>query len=110
MAITWVLSLFSGLTGVTARLGYALYGIAPLPPSDPEELIHWRRKRRWLAISDLSGLPFFTTAALGLTLYFHLPPVASVLISMAFGALGVGFLLNGLQFLMQRKLEMEGPK
>jgi hypothetical protein len=39
------------------------------------------------------------------TIYFLLPPVASVCISMALGALGFGFLINAIQLLARRKLE-----
>lgn len=110
MAIFWALSLLSGLAMVAARLGYLLFGIAPLPPSDPEELTHWKRKRRWLLFAELLALPAFATAAVALTVYFNLPAVTSVLISMVFGALGFGFLLNALQFMARRKLEMEEPQ
>ncbi len=110
MAIFWLLSLSSGLAAVTARLGYTLFGIAQTPPIEAVELAHWRRKRRWLAISDLSALPLFATVAVVVTLYFKLPDITCVLISMVCGALGFGFLLNGLQFFVLRKLEMEQPK
>ncbi|WP_189486103.1 hypothetical protein [Asticcacaulis endophyticus] len=107
MAILWLISFFAGLTSITGRLGYMLFGIGKQPPTDPIELSHWRRKRRWLAISDLSALPAFATVSVAVTVYSNFPPVVSVLLTMIMGALGFGFLLNGLQFFIRRKLEME---
>lgn len=107
MAIIWVISFFAGLTAIAARLGHKLFGIATLPPVDPAELVHWRRKRRWLAISEISALPLFASVSLAITLYSNLPAVVSVLLTMLMGALGFGFLLNGLQFFIRRKIEME---
>lgn len=108
--LLWFLSLFGALASVTAKLGHALFGVAATPPIEAVELAHWRRKRRWLVISNFSALPLFATIAVAMTLYFDWPPVTCVLISMVCGALGFGFLLNGLQILVLRKLELEQPK
>lgn len=110
LAILWVTSLFAGLTACGARISYMLFGIGEQPPDDPAALLHWHRKRRWLVISDFAAAPAFATAGVSATIYWHLPPVASVLFSMVLGALGFGFLLSGLQIVVRRKLDIEEPK
>ncbi len=106
IAIFWVASAFGALTLVVGRLGLVLFGLAKDPPVEPLALDHWRRRRRWLAYSELAALPAFATIALTATVYLSLPPIASVAISMALGALGFGFLLNGVQVIVRRKLGM----
>ena len=110
IAILWLASLFAGACAVAARISYMLFAVSESPPDDLIALGHWQRKRRWLVISDISALPAFATIAVVATIYWKLPAVASVGISMILGILGFGFLLNGLQFFVRRKLEMEEPK
>jgi len=110
IAILWLASLFAGLTTVAARISYQLFGIGEQPPEDPVALAHWKRKRVWLIISDFGALPAFATAGVCATIYFNLPPVASVLLSMVGGALGFGFLLRRLQIGVLRKLDQEESK
>lgn len=105
-ALLWLASALGALTMIGGRMGLFLFGLAKDPPVDPVALDHWRRRRRWLAYSELSALPACATIALTVTVYFSLPPVASVAISMALGALGFAFLLNGVQFLVRRRLGM----
>jgi uncharacterized membrane protein YeiH len=114
IAILWLASLFAGLTAVAARISYQLFGVGEQPPEDLAALAAWKRKRVWLVISDLTALPAFATAGVCATIYFNLPPVASVLLSMVGGALGFGFLLQRLQIGVLRKLNQaqteEPPK
>lgn len=110
IAILWLASLFAGACAVAARLTYMLFAVSESPPDDPAALGHWQRKRRWLVISDISALPAFATIAVCTTIYWKLPAVASVGMSMILGILGFGFLLNGLQVIVRRRLEMEEPK
>lgn len=107
LAILWLASALGALTMIGGRMGLYLFGLAQDPPVDPVALDLWRRRRRWLAYSELSALPACATIALTATIYFELPPIASVVISMMLGALGFAFLLNGVQFLVRRKLGME---
>lgn len=100
------LSVFSALTAVAARLGYFLFQIDVNIPEDAEKAKHWRRKRRWLAASEFMALPLFAIISVSITIYFDLPAVISVLISMALGALGFGFFLHGLQWAVKNKLGM----
>ena len=101
--------MFGALTVVSGKLGYLLFAMGEEPPEDPTQLNRWRRKRRWLVISELSALPMFATVAVTTTLYFNLPLIASVLIAMALGGLGFGFLLHGLQYIARRKLKAVQP-
>jgi hypothetical protein len=106
MIIYWFLSVFAALAIICGKLGLALFGLAQDSPDDAVAAAHWRRKRRWLAYSELSALPAFATIGVTTTIYWHLPAVVSVLISMLLGALGFGFLLNAAVFLAKRKLGM----
>lgn len=105
LALLWMVSALSALGMVAGKLGMLLFGLAKDPPVEPDALEHWRRRRRWLAYSELAALPAFATIGVAATIYFRLPPVASVCISMALGALGFGFLINAIQLLARRKLE-----
>jgi hypothetical protein len=107
IAIYWTLSFFSSLTIVAGKLGYSLFGLGEVQPDDPALAAHWRRKRLWLAISELSALPAFATVGVTATIYWNLPAIASVGISMVLGAMGFGFLLNGVAYFAKRKLNME---
>lgn len=108
--IFWALSCFAGLTVVAGKLGYMLFQMGEQPPDDPAAAVIWKRKRRWLALSELMALPSFATIAITATVYLHLPPITSVLISMALGGLGFGFVLHAVQFLARRQLKLEGMK
>lgn len=107
IALYWFIGVFSALFVVTAKLGLMLFGIADAPPDDPVQAASWRRKRRWLAISEFSALPAFATVAVTATIYWHWPPVTSVLIAMGLGGVGFGFLLNALVFFARKKVGME---
>ena len=108
IAIYWTLSLFAALTIVVGRLGMVLFGVGDLPPDDPGQRAHWDSKRRWLLFSELAALPAFATVAVSVTIYFNLPAIASVAFAMILGALGFGFLLNGVKRVALRKIkEME---
>lgn len=107
IAMLWAISGLAGLAAVVGKVGLAWYGLAGDPPTDPAALNHWERRRRWLAYSELSALPAFATTGVAATVYFDLPPVASVLISMALGALGFGAVINGVQLIVRRRLGIE---
>ncbi|MGE4431898.1 MAG: hypothetical protein AB7E05_14275 [Sphingobium sp.] len=104
--LIWLASAAAALTMIGGRMGLYLFGLAKDPPVDPEALDLWRRRRRWLAYSELSALPACATVALTATVYLDLPPITSVVISMVLGAVGFAFLLNGVQFVVRRRLGM----
>jgi hypothetical protein len=95
-----------GALAVAALAGNVprLFDPKELPPSDPRQRVHWARKRRWLAISELSAIPAFATGWCMAGLYWNLPVPLLVLGSMASGALGFGFVLHALQVLVTRKI------
>lgn len=106
----WVATLFASTVVVVARLGLKLYGEATDPPEDPALARHWARRRRWLAITEISALPTFATLSVVLVHYYHLDPVAGVLLAMAQGFIGFPLLLNGAGWLFRRRLGMPpGP-
>lgn len=105
LAEYWLLAFFGALTVVSGKLGYLLFAIAEQPPEEPAQYMRWRRKRRWLVVSELLALPMFATLAITSAVYFKMPIIAAILIAMALGALGFGFLLNALQYLARRKLK-----
>lgn len=93
----WLLAYMGALTGFSARMAYKLFGIASAPPTDPAELAGWRRKRRWLMISEFAALPMFATLAVLSTAKGWTDPVTSVIAAMILGALGFAFLLHALE-------------
>jgi hypothetical protein len=102
----WAASLFASTMIVAAKLGIQLYGAAGDPPADPVLTAHWQRRRRWLAISEVSALPAFATVSIVLVSYYHLDPVAGVLIAMAQGMIGFPLLLDGAAWLFRKRLGM----
>lgn len=107
LAILWVMSGLASLAAIGAKLGMLLYSIGGDPPVDQTAFIHWQRRRRWLTYSELTAVPCFATTGVAATVYWHLPPVASVMISMMLGALGFGFLLHALETLARRRAGIE---
>lgn len=105
IAVLWAALYFSALVGFTARIAYLLYGISEQPPEDPDQLVVWHRKRRWLIFSEFAALPLFATAWITLGVHAEWSVPFLILGSMASGALGFGFLLNALQTIVTRRIE-----
>ncbi len=105
----WAAALFSSTMVVVARLGFRLYGAAVDPPEEPRMAAHWARRRRWLAISEISALPAFATLSIVLVSYYKLDPVAGVLISIAEGFIGFPLLLDGAVWLFRKRIGMGEP-
>lgn len=106
-AIAWVACLFAALCAVCARLARDLWNVSITIPTDPMELSLWRRRRRWMIWSEFAALPCFATVSLAAALYWDVPIVAAILMSIALGGLGFGFLLNGLQAVIRKKMGIE---
>lgn len=105
----WLASLFASTMVVVARLGMRLYGdAAGDPPADPVMEAHWARRRRWLAIGELSALPAFATLSVVLVSYYDLDPVAGVLIAIGQGFVGFPLLLDGAAWLFRKRIGMAG--
>lgn len=104
----WAASLFASTMVVVARLGMKLYGAAGDPPDDPLMEAHWARRRRWLAIGELSALPSFATLSVVLVSYYQLDPVAGVLLAIAQGFIGFPLLLDGAAWLFRKRIGMGG--
>lgn len=104
--VLWLLSLFGGLAMIGARLGWQLFGIAVDPPVDPVAFDLWRRKRKWLVISEISALPVFATVSVLVGKLRHWPMEGVILLSMVLGALGFAFLFDALSFLVRQRIGM----
>ncbi|WP_408586591.1 hypothetical protein [Novosphingobium sp.] len=102
----WLASLFAATTVVVAKLGFRLYGAAGDPPADPVLAAHWQRRRRYIAFGEISALPAFATISVVLVSYYHLNPVAAVLLAMAQGFVGFPLLLDGAAFLFRKRIGM----
>lgn len=103
----WMASLFASTTVVVAKLGLKLYASAGDPPVDPAMAIHWQRRRQYIAIGEVSALPAFATISVVLVSYYHLNPIAAVLLAMAQGFIGFPLLLDGAAFIFRKRLGME---
>lgn len=107
ITLLWVISFAASLTIIGARIGFALFNTREVPPDDPALFIHWKRKRMWLIISEISAVPAFATAGVVSTEYWNLTPIASVLIAMVLGALGFSFLLHAVETIVRRRLDLK---
>lgn len=105
----WVLSVLASATIVGGKIGMFVWGLAPDPPVEPTAAMHWRRRRRWLAYSEVSALPAFATIGVTAVAYGDLSPILGVLIAMALGAIGFPLFLDGAQWLFRKRLGMPTP-
>lgn len=107
-SLLWLLSFGASLVVIAARVGFLMYGVnAEQPPDDPALMAHWKRRRMYLLISELSAVPAFATVGVVATEYWDLTPIASVLLAMLLGALGFGFLIHALEVIVRRRLEIK---
>jgi hypothetical protein len=103
--IWWLLCLLGAATVVGAKISRGLWGPDSVePPVDPTEARHWARRRRWMIWSQIAALPAFATIAITAVEYWHLNPVAGILIAMGLGGLGFVMLVDALQWLFRRRL------
>lgn len=104
LIILWVMLAFSALSGLSARLAMRLFHVEQIPPTDPEALLSWKRRRLYMAISEVSALPAFATGWMAAALQWQLSIPLVVLGSMLSGALGFGFLIHALQTYVTRRV------
>lgn len=107
IAISWLVCIFAALCGVCARVARDLWSVSSTAPTEPLELHLWQRRRRWMIWSELAALPFFATISISLVVYQNVPVVVGILIATVLGGLGFGFLLNGLQQIIRKRLGIE---
>jgi hypothetical protein len=105
LAMLWCMLALSALTGLAARLASRLFNVNELPPSDPVALVHWKRRRMYMAISEVCALPAFATGWMAAALQWQLSVPLVVLGSMVSGALGFGFLIHALQTYVLRRVK-----
>lgn len=104
LALLWVMLALSALSGLAARLAMKMFNINELPPECPTALVHWKRRRMYMAISEICALPAFATGWMAASLQWGLPVPLVVLGSMVSGALGFGFLIHALQTYVLRRV------
>ena len=104
IAILWCCLALSALSGLAARLAMRMFNVNELPPSDPDMLLRWKRRRMYMAISEVSALPAFATGWMAAALQWNLSIPLVVLGSMLSGALGFGFLIHALQTYVMRRV------
>lgn len=104
LVILWCALAASALTGLAARLAFRLFHVDELPPSCPEAIKLWKRRRMYMAISEVSALPAFATGWMAAALQWNLSIPLVVLGSMVCGALGFGFLIHALQVYVLRRV------
>jgi H+/gluconate symporter-like permease len=62
-----------------------------------------------VAIGEVSALPAFATVSVVLVSFYHLNPVAAVLIAMAQGMVGFALLLDGAAWLFRKRIGLPAP-
>lgn len=104
----WVCSLLAAASIVAAKLGVRLFVATTDEPADPVLSEHWHRRRRYVAIGEISALPAFATISVVVVMYYHADPIASVLLAMGQGAVGFALMLDGAAFLFRKRLGLPG--
>ena len=99
----WLLLALASLSGLSARLASKLFNVNEIPPEDPELRLHWKRRRLYMAISEICALPAFATGWTAAAIQWDLAAPIVVLGSMVSGALGFGFLIHALQTYVMRR-------
>lgn len=102
--LLWMILAFSALSGLAARLAMRLFSVTEIPPTDPVDLVHWKRRRLYMMISEIAALPAFATGWMAAALQWQLSVPLVVLGSMVSGALGFGFLIHALQTYVLRRV------
>lgn len=91
--------------GLAGRIGYKLFGAdADPPPPDPAAVATWRRKRRWLVLSELSALPCFVALTILLPEYLGWSATSRSLFGLALGGLGWPFASAIFKAVIERRL------
>lgn len=104
LCVLWCLLALAALSGLSARLAMNLFHVDQVPPDDPVAFKHWKRRRTYMVISEVSALPAFATGWMAAALQWHLSIPFVVLGSMTCGALGFGFLIHALQIYVTRRV------
>jgi hypothetical protein len=105
----WLLSYGAALTAFAARVSFLLFGLGTEPPNDPSEIDQWRRKRRWLILSEFSALPMFATLAVLGAAKGWVDPVSAVIAALISGALGFAFFLHAVEAIVRRRFSIDEP-
>ncbi|WP_313801001.1 hypothetical protein [Sphingobium sp.] len=102
--IWWALALIAGATVAVGQIAHKMARLDIEMPSDPAKLDAWHKRRKWLAITELSALPAFATLATAGRVYFDLPPIVGVLVTMGLGFIGFAMLIDGAKYLFRKRV------
>lgn len=100
----WFCSIVATTTIVGGKLGLFLFRLSVDPPEDPILAAKWRMRRRWLAYSELSALPAFSTISVTFVIWYRIDPIVAVMASMFLGGIGFALLLDGAEWLFRKRL------
>ncbi len=93
----WLFTAATASVGSLLRIGVLLYGKdAPQPPDDLVMLGHWRRRRRWIVISEIFACPSVVAAAV--LIY----PARAPELALTIGVSGSGLFITGVQARLRR--------
>ena len=102
----WGLALIAGATVAVGQIAHKMARLDLEMPSDPDKLAAWHKRRKWLAITELSALPAFATLATAGRVYFDLPPIVGVLVTMGLGFVGFAMLIDAAKYLFQKRVDI----
>lgn len=101
--VRWVITCAAILAGILGRAGIRLGGNPP--PDDPVLYAKWRRRQLCVACGEALSLPAFGALWVLADRYFVLQPEALIAGCIVTGALGFGFCLEGVQRLVNRRID-----
>lgn len=105
----WLSAVVGSIAGITARLGWRLFGeTAEPPPDDARAASAWRRRRLWIALAELAAVPAFAFGWTQVAVLWRLGSAEVALGALLTGSLGVAFVLDAVRRLTWRRVVMEG--
>lgn len=102
--VWWALGLIAGATVAVGQLAHKMARLELEAPTDPALLANWEKRKKWLAITEFSALPAFATLATAGRVYFNLPEIVGVLVTMGLGFVGFAMLIDGAKSLFKKRV------
>lgn len=102
--VWWSLSWIAGATVLIGNLAHKMARLDMEEPTDPALRAAWHKRKKWLAITEVSALfPFATLATAG-RIYFEVHPIVGVLATMGLGFVGFAMLIDGAKYLFRKRV------
>lgn len=102
--IWWAASFVAGAVVAVASTVNKLARLEENEPQDEALKVAWLRRKKWLAITEISAVPAFATLANSGRLYFDASPVVGVIATMFLGFVGFAMLIDGARFLFRSRV------